>query len=152
VSYRLFTLTGETLTPLASADAPLSIAATVRRLEGLDLADQYATQKERLESELNARGEDIFVANVKVMRSPAGETFTYAVWAQDVDTLLPEADLVAFVAGVNPKPLVFPFGRVRDVLGELMVSGVEYGFPPRHRVRRYPTSSEIEALGEPSGP
>jgi hypothetical protein len=40
---------------------------------------------------------------------------------------------------------------VREVLGELMESGAEHGFPQRYRLRRYPTSGEIKALGEPGG-
>jgi hypothetical protein len=150
VSYRVFTLAGDTLVPLLSEDAPAAIASTLRKLERLDIADQYATQKERLERELEARGEDVYVGSASVVSRAPDEAITYTVWTQDADSLLPETDVVVLVlADGSTEPVVFPFVRLSETLGDLLESAAEHGFPPRRRVRRFPTPDEIAALGEP---
>jgi hypothetical protein len=88
------------------------------------------------------------VASVSVIANARNEVMTYAVWAQDADTLLPETDLVALVADGGRSPIVFSFAHVAEVLGGVLESGTTYGFPPRFRVRRFPTLDEIEALGD----
>ncbi len=66
------------------------------------LAGDYAGQKEMLEKSHEKTGLDIFVASYQVLSSQkTGLQASFSVWTENVDTLLPETDLVALVASAE---------------------------------------------------
>jgi uncharacterized protein YtpQ (UPF0354 family) len=68
------------------------------------LADDYATQKEMLEQGYEKTGVDIFVASYQIFSSEkTGRQSSFSVWSENVDTLLPETDVVALVAAADPE-------------------------------------------------
>lgn len=113
----------------------------------------YAEEKQLLEALHEKTGLDVYVGAFTVTRADqTGDYSTYCVWSQGVDTWLPEADQVAFVrAGAGGKldpgapPVVAPWSRVRDVVGTLMEPLGSY--PPRYRVRGFPSGEQLTALG-----
>lgn len=123
------------------------LAAVVHRAEVLLAATEYAAQKEALDAAHQRDDIDIFVGSVLVLDRPDTPTTSVAVWADDVDTLLPQADLVAFPpnGNVDGKPLTVPFAVVaREAL---LVPEPDYA-PLRYRVTRWPAEPVMARLGQ----
>src|SRR5690606_38941592 len=79
-----------------AADHPLANAIHSAEVELA--AVEYAAQKQRLQSELEASGQDVFVASYSVIERQAdGSILSYCTWGQEVDCLLPRADLLALI-------------------------------------------------------
>jgi len=79
--------------------------------------DDHDAYQERL-------GDDIFVAHLSGLQKKTGEALTYATWTKTVPTMLPKADLVAFVVLEGPEGSekghmlgLAPWGRVMQVCG-----------------------------------
>jgi hypothetical protein len=128
-------------------EPPAEVATEFGRLERRYAALGYRQQSEVLQKYLEAVGEDVFVGSW-VLESdndaPPGEFTTLAIWSEDVVTLLPEVDEVAF----NTRDGVLyrvPWVRVRAVVAYLMQS-TEY-FPARWHVDGFPTSGELLEMG-----
>lgn len=60
-----------------------------------ELAENYEGQKQLLEALHQRQGEDVFVASLSFLQKD-NTIRSYAVWTQDVDTLLPHSDLIVF--------------------------------------------------------
>ncbi|MCA9646229.1 MAG: DUF1444 family protein [Polyangiaceae bacterium] len=112
-----------------------------------DLAE-YEEQKQNLDHHFEEQGNDIFVASFNVMhKKDSGAYYSYAVWAEDVLTLLPFADYVAFMPRDDERHFLVPFDDVQELVGELMVE--EPGMLPRRwRLESFPEGSVLEALRE----
>jgi len=108
----------------------------------------YAEQKELLDTLHEQTLTDIFVASYTAYEDrDSGRLWTTAVWSEGVDTLLPQAETVAFAAGASENPDVLgmaPWQRVVDVAGELMQPTDHY--PPRRRIQEFPTQEQLDAL------
>lgn len=107
---------------------------------------EYADQKETLD-ELHIKEElDIFVATYSAIRvEETEEIFTYSVWPEGIDALLPLSDRV--ILGSEGKPgRMAEWSRVQAIAGGLMVED-ETLYPPRFRVRQFPTSTQLEQIG-----
>lgn len=126
----------------APAGSPL--AAVVHRAEVLLAAREYAEQKQILDAAHESEGVDIFVGSVLVVARSDNSVVSVAVWARDVDTLLPRADVVAF----QPSPdggetLTVPFDIVaREAV---LVPEPDYN-PPRYRVTAWPEEPVMARL------
>lgn len=112
--------------------------AAVRRAATMLAATEYNSQKDWLDERHEAEMVDIFTASLMV--NEAHETV--AVWGQDVDTLLPRADRVAFV-GDTQEPILVPW----ETVTQLVPLSPEPEFdPPRYRVRSWPSADVMQQL------
>jgi hypothetical protein len=110
----------------------------------------YASQKEMLEAQLQREGRDIFVASLSGMRQEStGEVTSYAVWSKDVATLLPRADALVFVgpddSGEMGQVASASWEKVQEVAGYLMQEQPMY--PERYLVESFPTANDLAQIG-----
>jgi hypothetical protein len=112
------------------------------------LAPEYHDQKELLDALHEQTGTDVFVANyTAVQRGEEGQILSYAMWARGVDTLLPRAQYVMFYDPPTEKVIASgPWEDVWPIVGELMERQEEL-YPPRWRVREFPTAEQLRAIG-----
>jgi uncharacterized protein YtpQ (UPF0354 family) len=137
-------LEGDDWTPwLPPAEHPLHLG--FRNLRTQTLGQDYAEQKQLLDKLHEKTGEDIFVASYSgIERKETGEVTTYCVWTEDVLTLLPPADLVAFVRR-DQSSFMVPWDRAVEVVGDLLEPLDMY--PERYRVDGFPTEEQLKAMG-----
>ncbi|MFL6074551.1 MAG: hypothetical protein ACJ73S_14245 [Mycobacteriales bacterium] len=116
------------------------VGAAVHRAEVVLAATEYAAQGEELNKRHQNEGADIFVANLLAAGRDDGSLFTVASWADGVETLLPEADFVAF-----PGEDTFYAGwdEVARTAGLEPVDGL---YPPRYHVRGWPPAAVVDQL------
>lgn len=122
-----------------------------RILELKYLYQEYAQQKEMLDKLYQNQGIDRFVASFSAASDNDGENlFSYSVWSEGVETLLPQAEKVMFFrpGEGEAKQIVasVPWHRVEKVLGHLM-SDVDL-YPKRYLVNEFPTAEELGQLGK----
>jgi len=116
--------------------------AIKRRRDALD----YKTQKESLELIYQKDKVDLFLPDFVTINFKDGSKQSACVWANGVDSLLPKADLIAFMS--EPKAgasLHVAWERAMPIVGKLMEE--EPGLlPPRYRVRTFPTAQQWTEL------
>lgn len=118
-----------------------------QRLRTVELGSVYGQQKELLDRVLEARGEDVFVASHTAARHEAsGRVFSYAVWGDGVDALLPRTDAIALSWDDDGghEHLLAPWEAVERRCGELL-EPTEH-VPPRFRARRFPDPTTLAGL------
>lgn len=118
---------------------------TVRSLGG-----DYSDQKSLLEAMNEQAGEGVSVADYSAMRArEIGEVFSYCVWSEGVDALLPRTDVVVFFRLGEGKAGGKMLGSgswkvVEEVVGDLLTPlGI---YPERYRTRGFPTAEQLAAL------
>lgn len=121
--------------------------ADLRRL--MD-ASTYSVQKEFLEKIHEANQADIFVASYRVFEENdgSGHQFSLATWTRDVDTSLPRADRIAFVAPKDDGDadvVVAEWDNAVAVVAGLMEQEPDF-YPPRFRVRGFPSEAQLRQL------
>jgi hypothetical protein len=132
------------VTWLPEPDHPLHAAFDRFRIqmEG----EEYAGQKQLLDELHVKTGQDVFVASYTAVHDKAaGTTFSYAVWAKDVITLLPRVDKVAFIAAADSEPTLVDWDRVVQTVGDLMEPKDFY--PARYLIERFPNEQQLAAMG-----
>jgi hypothetical protein len=120
------------------------------------LGMEYNDQKELLDKLHETTNEELFVATyTAVQHKESGRISSYSVWADGVPTLLPETDDVLLLRG-DPQAddiqvvASGPFGRVREVAGDLMRPlGI---YPERYQLREFPTAQQLAAIGKGDWP
>jgi hypothetical protein len=145
-----FRLDGANWAPfLPSADSPAY--GPLKRLAMRSILMDYTEQAEALNALADKEGEDVFVAGHRVVERDDGSWFSWAVWVESVDNaLMPEADFISFGGaaqkdGSPGKSYGWAdWATVRRVCGELMEPTDLY--PPRYRVRRFPTAEQLAQL------
>jgi hypothetical protein len=152
VSCRLLDLRGDELAPLEVAENHPA-RAQLHKLDVLDAIEQASIQQKLIQSDLHDDGgeEDIFVASLTTMTTPGGRFMTCTVLTDGVDTLLPRADAIAFVSILERAEktiAIHDWPHVEAVLGSDL-EPTPYGYPPRFRVRAFPASEQMVALGTP---
>ena len=106
------------------------------------LADaEYHYQKLALDEVIERSGEDLFVASYML----AGSGQSVATWGQDVDTLLPEAEHIFFVADDRPASVLVLWDDARRITGPLMSAEPDMN-PPRWRVHGWPPPPVLDEL------
>jgi uncharacterized protein YtpQ (UPF0354 family) len=104
----------------------------------------YAQQKEMLDKLYEKNGEDVFVANFSAIKRPDGKVFSYATWTETTNSLLPKTDVLV-LGRLGSEPQMVEWGKVVEVMGDLMEAVDIY--PPRFRVREFPTERQLAAMG-----
>jgi hypothetical protein len=112
---------------------------------------EYADQKESLEQLYAKEKIDIFVATCSAVRNQdTEEIFTYCVWPEGAEAMLPVCDKVILGSSGQPGQIA-DWDKVQAIAGELM-SEDETLYPPRLRVSDFPTPAQLELIGgEPLG-
>jgi hypothetical protein len=119
-----------------------------RELRLTEMAQYYAEQKREIDRRHERERTDIFVAEASLATEKHGKRlFSYAVWSQGVDTLLPEAEFVIFYGEMNGKsrtllPVPWPVATERCV--SLLEPTDDW--PPRWRARRFPDPTLLAEL------
>lgn len=115
------------------------------------LAEDYAGQKEMLEKSHEETGIDIFVASYQVLSSQhTGRKASFSVWTENVDTLLPETDLVALVSsaeledGSAGSPKLVAWHELQAATGAFERLSDRY--PARYKPVNFPDRAAREAL------
>lgn len=121
-----------------------------RMLELKFLFQEYGQQKELLDKLYEQQGIDRFVATFSAA-SPADDddnVFSYSVWSQGIESLLPQTERVMFFQPGDNKEIVAaaPWHKVQKVVGHLM-SEVDL-YPRRFLVSEFPTEAELAQLGK----
>ncbi len=121
----------------------------VKRLAMKSTARDYAEQKSLLESLHQKTGQDVFVASQTLMRRNDDTFWTWTCWVEGItDALMPVADFVSF-GGINADGSSTSAGfarwdRVVEKVGHMMEPTTFY--PPRYRIRAYPSGQELAGL------
>ena len=115
------------------------------------LADDYAGQKDMLEKSHEEKGLDIFVASYQVLSSKrTGREASFSVWTENVDTLLPETDLVALVStadledGSAGPPKLIAWSDLQAATGAF--ERLPERYPARYKPVNFPDRAAREAL------
>jgi len=123
------------------AEEPGELANRLHRAEVMLASAEYGAQKEALDAHNQRDGVDIFVASVLAAGRPDGSVFSIAVWAEDCDTLLPEADFVGFRS--DDESLTVPWAVVAREVGLTPMAGLA---PARYRVTHWPPAPIMARL------
>jgi hypothetical protein len=122
------------------------LAARLHRAEAILAATEYAAQKDMLDARHDKAGVDVFVGSLIAGARQDESLFTVAVWTDGIDTLLPEADFVGFVAdGSAPGADMFtvPWLAVANEMDLVPADGLH---PTRYRVTAWPAPEVIDRL------
>ncbi len=110
------------------------------------LGQLYAEQKSLLDQLVDSGGLEAFPASFTAVREKdSNQLFSYCVWGQGVDTLLPKAQFVILVDDSGTRASG-RWSHVREVLGDLMVQDESY-YPPLWRVREFPGDALLSEVG-----
>ncbi len=111
------------------------------------LGGLYAEQKLLLDELHRKEGLDVFVANFSAVEKKGGETVSYCVWGEGLDSLLPVTQKVAIMKHGHEGPVALgDWSRVMEVAGDLMEPTDHY--PARYRVRQLPDDAALHAIGK----
>ncbi len=129
------------------------VKARYHTLTVLSWESLYADQHDPLQTMV---GDDVFVAKLTVVQDKAGgRVASYATWTRTVPTLLPRAELVAFIdldAAEKPNMLgLVPWDKVMAMAGDRVQR--DKRSPPRWATSNYfPTAAELAKLAPRKDP
>jgi hypothetical protein len=106
---------------------------------------QYQQQKELLDELHERSGTDIFVASHQFMHWEGGELRSYAIWPEDVESLLPRTDrLILCRSDQNLGIIDAPWPIAARHVGARFAATAFH--PERIHVRGFPSEAELESL------
>jgi uncharacterized protein YtpQ (UPF0354 family) len=108
------------------------------------LGQDYAQQEDLLEKLHAENGEDVFVPTFSAIKAPDGRLLSYATWTETTNTLLPKTDTLV-LGRLGGKPHMVEWQRAVDIVGDLMEAVDIY--PPRYRVRSFPSDEQLAVMG-----
>lgn len=122
-----------------------------RLLELISAERDYSEQEELLNAVHRREGTDIFVAKYGLVRVDGEGMFTWCTWGEGVDSILPRTEKIALArddpSGENEFDCL---GMARwDQVEHVLGSGMELCpamYPPRYRVRTFPTPDQLRQL------
>ncbi|MGH3712269.1 MAG: DUF1444 family protein [Micromonosporaceae bacterium] len=119
-------------------------ARELHRAASILAIDSYGEQVDWLREKLMDELNDAFVASVMARQGPDGAIRTLAVWGEDLHTMLPRADEIAF-APEDPDGTSFTaaWDDVAELVDLRPVDGLD---PPRYEVHRWPDRSVLTRL------
>lgn len=128
-------------------ELPPELQDAFRTLNERNREGAYASQK-RLLDDLHETGKtDVFVASYQLMQREGGPLRSMAVWTKGVDTLLPQAELVAFVIpgeGDDPVHWLVAWQDVQEIAAPLLEKADME--PARWRARAFPDEGMVALL------
>ena len=122
--------------------------APVHNLHTLETSSQYDQQQQWLDHQNEQAGQDVFVATHSLYeRDDDPLLFSVCVWSENVETWLPEADIVHFYGqeeGSEPDVLgALPWDKVTELFGDLMKPlGMT---PERYELSGFPDKAQLYA-------
>ncbi len=124
--------------------------APLRELYVHSVASEYGEQASWLEQQQT--DDSPYVASVMLTQNrQTGEFCTVSVWGEGVKTLLPRAEVIAFMRGSadGPRPdsIMARWDDVQQICGPLMQPQDRY--PPRWLVEQFPSNDQLQALSAP---
>jgi len=123
----------------ASLQDPHPMAQPQRELRQADLIDAYRAQESCLPAELGVP------APAGVVRTQQGRSISYSTWQEGKPVLLPETDLIGFVAA-SGRPLGIYFRQTLPRISEIHGTTVDIWGPRRIRYERFPTVAQLDRL------
>ena len=84
------------------------------------------------------------MANFSAIKRPDGKVFSYATWTDTTNSLLPKTDTLV-LGRLGSEPQMVEWEKVVEVVGDLMEAVDIY--PPRFRVRGFPSDEQLAAMG-----
>ena len=129
---------GEKFLP-ANLQDPHPIAQPQRELRQADLMEAYRAQAQSLPAELGD------ATQPGMLRTQQGRSISYTIWQEGRPVLLPETDLIGFVAA-NGRPLGLYFRQTLPRISELRGTTVDIWGPRRSRYEGFPTKAQLERL------
>lgn len=123
----------------ANLQDPHPIAQPQRELRQSDLTEAYRAQEAALPRELG------LPAPLGILRTQQGRSVSLATWQEGAPALLPESDLVGFIAS-SGKPLGIFFRQTLPRIAELHGTPVDIWGPRRLRYEGFPTPAQLERL------
>ncbi|MCE9556350.1 MAG: hypothetical protein K8T91_23625 [Planctomycetes bacterium] len=114
-------------------------------LEMKHVLPEYEEQKKLLDALHEKQGVDLFVASTIVVQKVDDSLFSYCVWSKGVNTLLPKTQKVVFFEDGKNMVAAGDWDKVVGIVGHLMEE-TDY-YPPRFRVREFPTEEQLAAIG-----
>jgi hypothetical protein len=134
----IFQQMGDKFMP-ANLQDPHPIAQPQRELRQTDLLEAYRAQEADLPGALGDP------APLGVLKTQQGRSVSFATWQEGRPTLMPETDLVGFVAS-NGRPLGIFFSKTLPRLAEIRGTLVDFWGPRRMRYEGFPTAAQLERL------
>jgi hypothetical protein len=121
----------------------------IRKLRTESIGQMYTDQANLLNMRHEKTGIDIWVASFSGLEDKStGDVTSYCIWADGVDSLLPETDEVFLVRRENEEVTTLARGdweKVRQCAGDLMEPQGTY--PERWRVRQFPDAATLAQIG-----
>jgi hypothetical protein len=144
LSFQLLRLEGTRWLP----HAPLVAVDAWHLLNLRNTAALAESQKELLDALHARRGLGPAVASSQLMARDDLGTFSFSVWAEDADTLLPRTEFIVFKRRADGAdgPLLVPWPEAASVVRELMAP-TDHA-PERWRVHRFPDEAQLARLKE----
>ena len=123
----------------ATLQDPHPIAQPQRELRQSDLIEAYKAQESCLPAELGT------AAAAGVVRTSQGRSVSYTTWQEGRPVLLPDTDLIGFVAA-NGRPLGIYFRQTLPRISEIHGTTVDIWGPRRTRYEGFPTAAQLARL------
>jgi hypothetical protein len=123
----------------ATLQDPHPIAQPQRELRQADMMEAYKAQEGCLPAEL---GEP---APAGLVRTQQGRSVSYTTWQEGKPVVLPETDLIGFVAA-SGKPLGIYFRTTMPRISEIHGTTVDIWGPRRVRYEGFPTAAQLARL------
>ena len=123
----------------ATLQDPHPMAQPQRELRQADLIEAYKAQEPCLPAELG------HPAPAGVVRTKQGRSVSYTTWQEGRPALLPDTDLIGFVAA-NGRPLGIYFRQTLPRISELHGTVVDIWGPRRIRYEAFPTVEQLARL------
>lgn len=107
------------------------------------IGQDYAEQEALLEKLHERTGEDIYVGSYSGVDAK-DRSWSYALWAENIVTLLPRAEYLVFVHADGENIMFVPWDAAVAIAGDLMHDAGLY--PVRYRVDEFPSPEQLERL------
>lgn len=105
----------------------------------------HDVQWEQLTQLHQAQGIDVFVASQFAVRSPEGHFWTCCVWAESIESWLPESDYIMFFWNEQSEKARVTWDQAMQTVGSLMEE-IEDLYPKRFRVNSFPNDFQLQQL------
>lgn len=125
---------------------PESLAAKLHRLRLYELTADYQDQQAILNDVHEKNGEDVFVAEHKIVQRADGEQSSICIWSEGVHSLLPDTDFIALFRPSTKQTAFVPRSEFRQQFTHI-ANPTEH-LPVRYEVNAFPDEETfVELIG-----